>query len=1637
MGELAGNRGSTLQFYSVYEHGDVKKSASFIDEGKTVYVLISLSERMLYEERSLLIKNDMTGESVPVNHVSGNVYSFIMPGSSVTATAHFYYDPVAPAEWDGTASNSFADGSGTVEDPYIISSGEELAYLAQITNANGNLTKGKYYSIVRDIELNAEVLTDNFGLNNLNGRTFKQWTPIGNTAENAFQGTLDGNNHVISGAYLSGGYYSGLFGYLNNAVVRNLSLIDSYNTGQNIGMFTYKADSTTVSRVYVEGSAQNSADYSGYDAALLINLLGPKSKVEYCYTKGSVSRGWYNRCGGAGLVYIQDKTAVIRNCFTASGEFRAVYSAQNEDNISHVYGDNDLGEDFATHDTFCAKHTIELQTTDFAKLIGAPFEYVLGNYPYIPGLMKIDENRGWKTPEDPTHGGAGGVWDGETSIIFASGSGTEADPYIINNGAQLSYLAKLTNANGNLTKGRYYQLGADITLNVAVLRENFGLNNLDGQTFIQWTPIGNTAENAFQGTLDGNNHVISGAYLSGGYYSGLFGYLNNAVVRNLSLIDSYNTGQNIGMFTYKADSTTVSRVYVEGSAQNSADYSGYDAALLINLLGPKSKVEYCYTKGSVSRGWYNRCGGAGLVYIQDKTAVIRNCFTASGEFRAVYSAQNEDNISHVYGDNDLGEDFATHDTFCAKHTIELQTTDFAKLIGAPFEYVLGNYPYIPGLMKIDENRGWKTPEDPTHGGAGGVWDGETSIIFASGSGTEADPYIINNGAQLSYLAKLTNANGNLTKGRYYRLEADIILNDSLLTENFGLNRTKIHRTCVTIGTDETNKFQGVFDGNFYTISGFFLNDSGNQGFFGYTDNAVIKNLSLLDSYISSTNSALLVYQADSTQLQYCFVEGDAENSNSYSGYSAAMIVNQLGPKSLMEYCYTSGSVGASPYNGRGSLVITMDDSSTVRNCYSAVSGVPAIYNASGNITNVYFDSDLAGSTSYVSDDFRSAATVEMQSIEFADRMGLPYEYELDYYPHIYGLPKINKTGHAEVSKGYSLRMGKLINGSSSTLQFYRTYDSKTKTLKNIIVSGSKVFVEHDTKIYVKVNSTDSRLLSDEGLNVKNDVTGVQIALTKLADDLFVFSMPQNPVTVSARFVIGGFCGNPEVNNGQDVEWLLSDDRKTLTVSGHGEMVAGSWDAHVGNGLTVYLPATVTTIKAGAFVGIINKLQHVYSPVPVGQTLYANDNQVPDADGQGDVKDFGITQNKEVHLAWYTGYNVNMGTIAGVSCGLKFYADDALTTEIPDGYKAIRKNDNTKVYVKAQPGATSILFKNGLTVKAGSSTLTVTQEGDEVFSFLMPKSVVTISAQFSTGGYCGNTTVNNGHNLIWTLDGGELAFQKNSFAQGSDDSMGNNAPWSTLGSSVKSVDLKNVSSIGSNAFTSCTNLVGLELPASPVVMVGDNAFASQMVLIIPAESWDSYQDAGWAAYAEQTAKDKETLTLKDGLRWRTYYSKVGRTLPAGMKAYTVSNIGSANAVMIAPLNYVPAGQAVLIENSAKTASTVEAVTSLESCLLTTDESNLLGWIAEPTTVSAGQGYTLYKDEFIKVSSGTLPAGVAFLPAQGISASRLSIFIDETTGIDGTEITPSESGDLFNLKGQRVDKPTVKGLYLRNGKKVVIK
>ena len=42
----------------------------------------------------------------------------------------------------------------------------------------------------------------------------------------------------------------------------------------------------------------------------------------------------------------------------------------------------------------------------------------------------------------------------------------------------------------------------------------------------------------------------------------------------------------------------------------------------------------------------------------------------------------------------------------------------------------------------------------------------------------------------------------------------------------------------------------------------------------------------------------------------------------------------------------------------------------------------------------------------------------------------------------------------------------------------------------------------------------------------------------------------------------------------------------------------------------------------------------------------------------------------------------------------------------------------------------------------------------------------------------------------------------------------------------------------------------------------------------------------------------------------------------------------------------------------------------------------------------------------------------------------------TKIEGIQII-TDDGQLYNLKGQKIDNPTQKGVYIQNGKKVVVK
>ena len=120
------------------------------------------------------------------------------------------------------------------------------------------------------------------------------------------------------------------------------------------------------------------------------------------------------------------------------------------------------------------------------------------------------------------------------------------------------------------------------------------------------------------------------------------------------------------------------------------------------------------------------------------------------------------------------------------------------------------------------------------GESGKPWDGTTAKEFACGSGTKLSPFIILTAEQFAHLSFVVNANDKNFSGKYYKLAADIKLNDGkVIDDKGGLvgDSTKLHKW-TPIGNSSI-AFDGTFDGNGHTISGMFINTtSSHNGLFG-------------------------------------------------------------------------------------------------------------------------------------------------------------------------------------------------------------------------------------------------------------------------------------------------------------------------------------------------------------------------------------------------------------------------------------------------------------------------------------------------------------------------------------------------------------------------------------------------------------------------------------------------------------------------------------------------------------------------------------------------------------------------------------------------------------------------------------
>ncbi|HJK79149.1 MAG TPA: InlB B-repeat-containing protein [Methanocorpusculum sp.] len=187
---------------------------------------------------------------------------------------------VASAAWDGTVNttwykNEIAAGhTGDPDNPFLIYDAKSLAALANETNNNQSQNGffEKHILLKTNLDLNGAI---------------HLWTPIGNTtvptpSSQIFKGTFDGNGKTISNMNVttisSSNYiYVGLFGYVKNATIRNVGVVNANVFGTYSGSAYVSSgglagyvDGSTITNCYATGViTTESSSYNTYSGGLM------------------------------------------------------------------------------------------------------------------------------------------------------------------------------------------------------------------------------------------------------------------------------------------------------------------------------------------------------------------------------------------------------------------------------------------------------------------------------------------------------------------------------------------------------------------------------------------------------------------------------------------------------------------------------------------------------------------------------------------------------------------------------------------------------------------------------------------------------------------------------------------------------------------------------------------------------------------------------------------------------------------------------------------------------------------------------------------------------------------------------------------------------------------------------------------------------------------------------------------------------------------------------------------------------------------------------------------------------------------------------------------------------------------------
>ena len=211
------------------------------------------------------------------------------------------------------------------------------------------------------------------------------------------------------------------------------------------------------------------------------------------------------------------------------------------------------------------------------------------------------------------------------------------------------------------------------------------------------------------------------------------------------------------------------------------------------------------------------------------------------------------------------------------------------------------------------------------------------------------------------------------------------------------------------------------------------------------------------------------------------------------------------------------------------------------------------------------------------------------------------------------------------------------------------------------------------------------------------------------------------------------------------------------------------------------------------------------------------------------------------------------------------------------------------------------------------------------------------------------------------------------------------------------------------------------------------------------AWNNTENAGASAWviSEVNIEDFAHTVAVTEAGYATLVLGYNATIPAGVTAYAVTDT-EGWATLAEVSGTIPANEAVLIQANAgdynfKFAETAEPVATnlLKGSVFDTnvaEEAYVLGYVGEEGSKEVGfYTATLNQAENTAFKNNAFKA---YLPKATGASLTLRFNFGGTTAIESVVTGLDTNAAIYDLSGRRVEK-AVKGIYIQNGKKIIVK